>query len=106
MDAGTIVGNIVSGAVGALVVIGTQACCRKIGERKDARKIREWLQENTSDEPGKQFSKTLQIASNTNLTEERVRKACAIDTRICQSTEDPEEWSLFAREESGPLWVY
>ena len=64
----------------------------------DRRKLRVWLLQNTSDEPGKSHVGTIKIAKGARLPEERVRCACVSERRIFCSEARPDSadaWSVW-----------
>ncbi len=98
---GIVVGGA-GGAIAGLTVWLVQYARDKYTERNDKNKIYQWLQETTTPEPeeGPQFRSTRAIASWNNLTQDRVRYICSIDTRIHLSTGKKEDvWGIHSREE-------
>jgi hypothetical protein len=94
----TILITILSGVAIGLLGWGATFLKRRVGEAADRRKVHKWLQLNTRDEPGKSHVDTITLAKGTQLTEERVRKACMSDPRIYRSSGEPEQWSLWRQE--------
>jgi len=96
----TVVDGIVIGAAGGsiagLTVWIVQYIHDKVVNWLDKNRIYKWMKENTEDVKGKQFRSTRTIASWNNLTEDRVRLLCSIDSRIHLNTGDKEDmWSIY-----------
>ncbi|WP_438308385.1 hypothetical protein ACIZ1P_04510 [Pseudomonas guariconensis] len=87
--------EIFSGAVGALVVIAVQKGVGYWADRRDSQAIYQWLESESKIPGSPDYRSTRAIASNANLTEERVRQLCSVDTRIHLSTgTNPDLWTL------------
>jgi len=100
----TIVDGIVIGAAGGaiagLTVWVVQYAHDIITQKIESNRIYQWLTENTTPEPGEgdQFKSTRAIASWNNLTEDRVRQICSVDSRIYLSTGAKENmWGIHDR---------
>ena len=98
----TIVDGIViggaGGAIAGLTVWLIQYAHDKVVKRIESNRVYQWLKENTTDKPGKQFRSTRAIASWNNLTEDRVRHICSVDDRIFLSTGEKEDmWGTYER---------
>jgi hypothetical protein len=94
--------GVVIGAVGGsfagLSVWITQIARMKTSEWLDKRRVHKWLSQNTEDTGGKQTATTRDIASWTNLTEDRVRFICSYHNKIFLITSvDSEAWSIYSR---------
>ena len=90
------------GAIAGLTVWCVQFFHIKIVVKRDKERIYEWLNQNTSDMPGKQFRSTRTIASWNNLTQERVQFIGSIDDRIHLSTGNNEDmWGIRERIKRG-----
>ena len=82
---------------------GLLDCCERRRDSRDRKKVYEWLRLNTRDEPGQSHVDTITLGKGTQVTEERVRKACMSDQRIYRSSSEPERWSVWRQE---PQSVY
>lgn len=90
--------ELFSGVAGALLVLGVQKVGSTWSNRRDSDTIYRWL-ESESKVPGSpDFRSTRAIASNTNLTEERVRLICSTHPLIYLSTgTQPDLWTIKER---------
>jgi len=87
------------GAIAGLTVWLVQYAHDKITQKIERERIYKWLKENTRNDHPKKFRTTRAIASWNNLTEDRVRLLCSIDSRIFLSTGEKEDlWSIYDRE--------
>jgi len=94
---GIVIGGA-GGAIAGLTVWFVQYAHDKATQKIESNRIFEWLKENTSKEPGEQFRSSRAIASWNNLTQDRVRYICSIDTRIFLSTGEKEDmWGIYER---------
>ena len=83
------------GALAGLTVWVVGYLHMKAVECLHKQRVYSWLKDNIHDEDGKHFRTTRAIASWTNLTEDRVRYICSVDTRISWSTGPNENrWTL------------
>lgn len=102
----TVVDGIVIGGAGGsiagLTVWLVQYIHDKAAQKIDGNRIYKWLQQNTKNEPGKQFRSSRAIASWNNLTQDRVRHICSVDKRIFLSTGEKEHmWGIYEHVESS-----
>jgi len=103
MTASVIDGIIVGasgGAIAGLTLSVVQYARDKVLETLHKRRIHKWLCSSTRDEAGKQARCTKEIASWTNLTEDRVRYLCSTHPRVfLVLTGGAEKWSTLTRKE-------
>ncbi len=94
---GIVIGGA-GGAIAGLTVWLVQYLHDKVTERRDRKRVFNWLKDNTTDVPGNQFRSTRAIASWNNLTQERVRHLGSIDERIFLSTDNEKDmWGIYRR---------
>lgn len=102
---GIIIGGT-GGAIAGLTVWLVQYAHDKTTFYIESNRIYKWLSENTKDEPGNQFRSTRAIASWNNITEDRVRYICSIDSRIFLSTGEKENmWGIHTRKPKANVHV-
>ena len=104
----TVIDGIVIGgageAIAGITVWIVQYVHDKFTQKIESNRIFNWLKENTSNEPGSQFRSSRAIASWNNLSQERVRQICSVDTRIFLSTGQKEDmWGIY---EHVPRSIY
>jgi len=89
------------GAFAGIFVYLVQFLHSKYSLKIDEKMVYNWLEKNTSNEPGNQFRSTRAIASWNNLTEDRTRFVCSQSKRIFLSTGKVEDiWGIHDREET------
>lgn len=94
---GIIIGGA-GGAIAGLTVSLVRYLHIKTLELVHAHRVYRWLGQKTSNELGKQYKSTREIASWNNLPEDRVRYICSINRKILLSIEENEDsWSLYER---------
>jgi hypothetical protein len=80
------------GSIAGITVYLIQTIHRKILDASESKRIRDWLQENTSKG---EWRSTRAIASWTNLPFERVQYLCSHDKKVKLSTGEKEDmWGL------------
>ena len=90
--------EILSGAAGALIVLGVQKAGANWRNTKDAKSIYEWMLSESAVKGSPDFRSTRAIASHTNLTEDRVRDVCSTHAKIHLSTgAQADLWTLKER---------
>jgi hypothetical protein len=89
------------GALAGLTVIFVQYVHGKCLERRDKKRIFDWMHiKISSDQKGIKYLSTRTVASYTNLTEDRVRYICSVHECIYLSTGEHEDmWGI--KELSG-----
>ena len=98
-------GIVVGGAGGALA--GVTICLLQLAHAKwiewsDKKRVYAWLRENTENKHGQQSALTREIASWTNLTQDRTRYVCSIHPKVFLVTVTPDErWSVYSRQLEG-----
>jgi hypothetical protein len=70
---------------------------------RDGKKIYEWLELNTRDEPAKSHKSLSEISIGTRLPKERVREVCLQNRKTFISIDNPENYSVWRVE---PQSVY
>jgi len=94
---GIVIGGA-GGAIAGLTVSLVHYIHRKTVECTHARRVYNWLRDNTKDEEGDRYRSTRAIASWNNLTEDRVQYICSLHRKIYLSTGEKEDmWSLYER---------
>ena len=89
---------ILSTLVAGLLIWGTSRLLRCYMQASDKKKVYKWLLANTLDVPGESHVDTSTIAKGTHISEERVRTACMLESRIFRLDGDPELWSIWRKE--------
>src|ERR1044072_838252 len=87
------------GGASAGGIIWLFSYCRiKCLEHRDKERVYKWLDENVTPKTQRHWYTSRSIASNTNLTQDRVRYVGSIDERVALSTGDnPDRWGLKGR---------
>lgn len=95
----------VGGSAAGVVLYAVNLMHKKRKDTKEGEMILEWLHANTSDEDGKRFKSTKEIASWIHLTEDRVRYLCSVNPQIflCIGANE-DRWSLYRREPDRQLY--
>lgn len=93
---GILIGAIGGGIAGISVSL-TQYVREKVVGQIEKKRAYKWLVQNTSNKGGEQFRSTREIASFTNLTQERVRYLCSVHKKIFLSLTDGDMWSVHER---------
>lgn len=89
----TSVGGAFGGAAAGLVLYGVQHIHQAVVDKRDSRRIYNWLSKQGWQKGDAYFRSTRTIASYTNLTEDRVRYLCSVHPKIYQSTgQKPDMW--------------
>ncbi len=92
---GVIIGGA-GGAIAGLTVYCVQALHKWFSDKKDSRRIYNWLKNNTELRDNRRYRSTRAIASFNNLTEDRARYLCSHHPKIRLSTGEKEDlWSIF-----------
>ena len=99
--------EILSGAAGALIVLGVQSAGAAWRNTKNAKSIYEWMLSEAAVKGSPDFRSTRAIASHTNLTEDRVRALCSTHTKIHLSTgAQADLWTLKERVRDPQHKIY
>lgn len=85
--------GIVQSVLGALIVVFILWLISVFRSRSDENKILEFLRKSLKETPHK-FRTTHAISSDTNLSEERIRKICSKSKTIKRNTNEKESWKL------------
>lgn len=95
-----IISTSFGGAAAGLALYGTQALFIVLGVKRDTCRVHSWMTRERKTGREK-YRSTRAIASNNNLTEDRVRFICSHDIRWRLSLgDDPDMWML--RVDTGP----
>ncbi|EIJ2375703.1 hypothetical protein LIO03_000709 [Vibrio alginolyticus] len=92
---GVIIGGA-GGAIAGLTVYAVQALHKWISDKRDSKRVYNWLKSNTELRENRKYRSTRAIASFNNLTEDRVRYLCSHHPKIRLSTGEKEDlWTVF-----------
>ncbi len=94
---------VVIAVIGTLIIGAIEGARRWGLGCMDRRRVRQWLLENTRDEPGESHLEISRIASGMRLSEARVLRACLVSKHVCHSKANPALWSVWREE---PQSVY
>lgn len=90
-----IISTSFGGAAAGLTLYGVQNWHSRYRDRRDSKRIYEWMVEQAGPRHGWRFRSTRTIASHTNLTEDRVRYICSNHEKIALSTGKEEDlWTI------------
>ncbi len=100
MIEGVIIGAS-GGSLAGIMVYSIQYFHKKISDRTESKRIRKWLQENTSKD---EFRSTRAIASWNNLPLDRVQYLCSRDALIKLSTGRNEDLWILRSKITEPIF--
>ena len=92
------IGKMFEGILIALTVAALTALVIWLVKRcriwRESSRIYHWLDKVTSPRDGKRWRSTIAIASNTNISEDRVRFLCSQHKKIVRSSKKNEVWGI------------
>jgi len=91
----TTVGGAAGGAVAGLALYGVQQAHVWLVDKRDTKRVLDWMKENAGEYANWPFLTTRYIASCNNLTEDRVRYLCSHCPEIYMSRGiNEDQWTL------------
>ena len=100
--------GIVGGAGAGLTILIVRGLWEICVIEMHKKRVYNFLERTTSEEPRMDFRSTKAIASHTNLTMDRVRYICSIHKKIHLSTGEKDDmWSIYGNKPKigGPITV-
>ena len=100
MDTGKLFEVIVIALTGAALTALVFWLVKRFKIWRESSRIYHWLDKVTSPKDGKRWRSTIAIASNTNISEDRVRILCSQHKNIVRSSKKNEVWGIKDNDKS------